>query len=298
MVERGRQMMQKMRMLSLLALLAGLVGLAAGCVPHVPPGPDLPESPGQCCIPQRERSEALIAMYDDVAPVLLALPRDLYLRQGFLSQDPAVAARIAAQAQPLDLILVSFKHHLAGRLSQGYLNHAALWLGTEAQLRALDLWDDPAILPLQQRIRAGAVVIEANGRPVELSTPVAALNADGIVLLRPRGIGRAERAASLRRLAGLDGMPFDPRFNAATPDCVYCTELADRAMPDLHLPRQDIYGRPVIQPDSIVIESLAGRVSLDMVDFLYADRQGWQVGDADLLSRTIAANWPPHPDRP
>lgn len=279
---------------------AALLSLVlSACAAHTDPGA-LPAGAASdlsaCCALAVPLGPAAFDSLSTALPVLAPVGRDMALRPGHLAQHPAALATLREEVQPLDILLVATRQHLTGNLLPGYFNHAALVLGSEADLRALGLWSDPAILPLQDAIRAGGVaVIEANGAAVAAVPLAAAANADGIAVLRPTGA--IARHAALRTLVGHLGTPFDFRFDAATPGCLFCTELVDVTLPALHLPRREIAGRQTIIPDDVARSAIEER-ALRLVDFLYADRQDWHRGDAALLSATIAANWPSPPGAP
>lgn len=278
-------------------LLAAAAALAA-CVPHVRPEdviPDPEASLAGCCIPGRDPSDLYLTLMSATAPVTIPMVRDLRLRQGYLYGDATANAFLAGMAQPLDILLVSSKMHLAGNMTQGYLTHGAIFLGTAAQLRTLGLWDDPAIVPLHEAIRAGATLIEANAREVEASPLDRVLNGDGAVVLRPLCLSEADRRAALLRPVAQLGRPFDFGFDADTPDAVFCTELIDRALPQAELPRRTLFDTTTILPDDLARVALDGESPLSVAAFIHADRDGWTEGSADLLRATIAASWRPLP---
>lgn len=275
---------------------AGLVLIAclASCAPHVAPRTVIPDTGADLstCGAMTVAPD-LVALAEGLAPLLLPMLRDLHFRPGWLARYPDAVAHLAQDLQPLDLILVSARINSAGMVSRGYLTHGALYLGTEAQLRAAGLWDDPALAPHRSALRAGALVVEANGKPVALSTLPQALNADGAVILRPTGLTRRDRrdgiAAALARL----GQPFDNRFDAGDGSHLFCTEFIDLALPGAGLPRLSLYGRDTILPDDIARAALDGAAPLAYVGFVHADGSGWAAGSAALLRATIAANWSP-----
>ncbi len=280
-------------------VLAALVlAVLAGCAGHTGPG-DLPADSttdlSACCALAVPFSPAALENLATVLPALTPMGRDMALRPGHLARHPEALAALADEVQPLDILMVSTRQHLTGNVLPGYFNHAALVLGSEADLRALGLWSDPAILPLREAVRAGGTLaIEASGAAVA-PVPLARLaDADGIAVLRPAGLARAERRAAVLRLTGHIGTPFDFRFDMATPGCLFCTELVDVTLPGLSLPRREVAGRQTIVPDDVARLALDGG-ALGLAAFLYADRKDWHRGDAALLSASIAANWPATP---
>lgn len=275
-------------------LFLSLSAVLSACAPHVRPAAVAPDADADLSTCGAMDTPAdLVAMAEEAAPLMLPLVRDLHFRRGWLVRHDGPVAHLAGRLAPLDLILVSARNNSAGLVSRGYLTHAALYLGTEAQLRAAGWWDDPGIRPHQGAIRAGRMVIEANGLPVALSTLAEALDADGAAVLRPTALAPGEgRRAVADALAHL-GQPFDNRFDADDDSHLFCTELIDHVLPGASLPRLVLYGRATILPDDIARGALDGSAPLAYVTFLHADRRGWAVGTEALLRTTIAANWSP-----
>jgi len=273
-------------------VLPALLLALAACAPHVPPEavtPDATADLGMCG--RIQVPPDIVALSEAVSPLTLPIVRDLHFRPGHLSRAPAAGAHVAATLQPLDLILVSLRANSAGQIMRGFLTHAALYLGTEEQLRTAGLWDTPALSPHHDAIRQGHVVIEAMGRPVEMTTLDQALDADAAVVLRPGRLTQAQQAATVTRAIARLGVPFDNRFDAGDDSTLFCTELVDLALPDLALPRDRLYARDTILPDQIARAALDGNADLTFITFVHADRDGWAEGSAALLRATIAANW-------
>ena len=254
------------------------------------PDPDADLS--SCGQPSQLPDPQIVSLAESMAEPLANLLRSITWRDGWLLRHEAAIAEVASHLQPMDIILVSSNHRLSGTIANSYLTHAVLVLGSEDDLRDLGLWDDPLIQPLQPTIHAGAILIEANGAAVGLSALETVLNADGAVVLRPDQVSAAEIRLAVRRAAAQFGQPFDFAFDAESQDAVFCTELIDRALPGVSLPRVALLGRATIVPDDVASAALDGESSLFLVTFIHADRNGWAIGSADLLRATIAANWP------
>ncbi|MCC7322035.1 MAG: hypothetical protein IT542_13785 [Rubellimicrobium sp.] len=280
-----------------LALLSAL----AACSSYVPPAavtPDGHADLSQCGRGIETAVGPLLAAADLIAPIAETAARlndDAILDGINLVHAPGAVARIEAALAPGDILLIARHNTVFGRITPGYLTHGLFALGSEAQLRALGLWDDAALAPWHGRIAAGARIIDAAGTgPVDLRS-VASVAAEGLAIFRPRDTSAATRRARLRAALAMQGLPFDYRFDAATPEAVFCTEYLDHIMPDMGLPRDPLTGREVILPDRIAQAAFEGDLPLDLVLFLYADSDGLHDGSPALLRATIAANWPGAP---
>ncbi len=254
---------------------------------------------GACATPPSSRSDLekyppwLIAVADPVAPAVGFVVSRVEFRSGWLGAHEAALARVARTVLPLDILAFSSKGRLSGRTGSGLFGHAAIHFGDERDLRAAGLWDDAAIRPHREAIRAGRIYAESAQRHgTTLSTLETVGNTDRIAILRPVDRGTAWRRQATRVVAARLGGKFDHRFDAGESERLYCTELIDQAMPDLKLRRRTAYGRAVILPDDLVLQAIAGR-GLRVVAYLKADETGWRAtGAAELAADIKAASAP------
>lgn len=207
-------------------------------------------------------------------------------RDGRLHDNAEAATYLGALARPADVIVTANRGTLTGRLIPGYFTHSAAWLGTEAQLRDLGAWQDPAIRPLHDDIRAGKLVIEATSRGVHLSASADLLDADRVLLARPggdAGLSRSARRDAVIALAKRIGTPFDFHFDVTTPGELFCVELLQRSIPSLDLPEETLYGRPTIKPVALAEAVFRRDGGLSFLAYLKGSRKGFQGVSRDDL---------------
>ncbi|MEO9612677.1 MAG: hypothetical protein ABJG86_09505 [Nitratireductor sp.] len=250
------------------------------------------DNPLAGCCETPERSPAwLVALAEPAAPLIGNVIGRIAWRGGHLAGDDKALRLLGERMRPLDIIVVSSKGRLSGNTLPGLFVHAITYLGTEAELRRLGVWDHPAVRPHQAAIRAGAVFVEADYRGVHLSRPEAVLNTDRLVVLRANRHGKGGRAGEAVRLAGHVGNPFDFNFDGDDPDRLFCTELVGHVMPQLTLSSRQAYGRRIILADEMIADALAGRNGLRVVLYLKGDRQGVLMPTRAALARDIGAAW-------
>lgn len=212
-------------------------------------------------------------------------------RDGRLMGNREASDYVSTLAQPADIMATTNRGTLVGRLIPGYFTHSAAYLGTEGQLRALGVWQHPAIKPLHSDIAAGKVVIHANQEGVHLAKLADVLDTDRVLLARPggeHGLSRRLRRESVIALASRVGMPFDFHFDATTPDELFCVELIQRSMPTIRLDVETIYGRPTIKPVAIAEAVFKVDSNLSFVSYLKGTKGGFHGVSKEDLQRELA----------
>jgi hypothetical protein len=273
-----------------LIVLLLLPPLLAGCAQRamVVEQPSL----SNCCVDNETRPEWLIRVAEPVAPLVGRIIGHIAWRRGYLD-DTNASALIMARLKPLDIVLISSKGRLSGNTIPGLFHHTGVYLGGESELRRLGIWNSPALRDHQDAIRSGARFIEADHEGVHLSTPERVFDTDRVVIIRPSIPVSNWRARSALRFFEQVGNSFDFRFDISTPDAQFCVELICDAIPELGLPRQLVYGRPTIIPDTLAAELFRGNHRLRFVAYVRGQADGFEFGSRDQLAEDLAVHWSP-----
>jgi hypothetical protein len=278
---------------SRLAVALSLAGCTAA--PVVTDAQDTARAPGEivsgCCTGTGDYPIWAIELADANVEIMREVGQ-IELRRGRLEAAPEARALVEAVLQPMDVVFVHNRNRVSGQLIPGQFTHGAVYLGTEAQLRAAGLWQLAALAPHRDEIAAGAVYLEAVDGGVRLATGDVVLNTDAVVALRPQGM---DRAAALGR--GLDrmGVPFDMHFDATDESALFCAELIGEIYPAAPLPRTPVPlpNRETILIDRIVAGALTGDLPFGLVGYVKADAGGGVAAlSARDLARDIRAAWP------
>ncbi|MZR11431.1 hypothetical protein GQE99_00090 [Maritimibacter sp. DP07] len=216
---------------------------------------------------------------------------------GLLAAHPAAIERVVDKARPLDLLVFSSKSHLSSRMLPGWFTHSAVYIGTEAQLRAIGLWSHPSIKPYHEAIRAGANVVEGVSPNVSFSALSDVLGQrDAALLIRPE-INVAQKQTVAARALRLVGRPFDHAYDLNTCDSFACSEVLARSFPCLEFPVRDVQGSTVLLPDDVAAKAIRGE-DLRIVDYVEGRGEQWAAPGVTGAMERVAGFWGPTPIGP
>ncbi|MGD8569128.1 MAG: YiiX/YebB-like N1pC/P60 family cysteine hydrolase [Gammaproteobacteria bacterium] len=192
-------------------------------------------------------------------------------RKGKLYEKPQVKMRLVRQLRAGDILLEKTPFRLTDTLIPGHWGHAAIWVGTEAELRHLGIWDHPVLRPYQESIRRGERVVEALRSGVQLSSLGHFLNVDDVAVLRDETLTDEERVAHIILALRQVGKAYDFNFDVETTDRIVCSELVYLVFTDITWPTGKTLGRYTISPDNVAQKALNGG-PLKLISF-YHDGQ-------------------------
>lgn len=160
------------------------------------------------------------------------------------------------QLKPGDIILTRRDGYLSNTFLPGNWGHAAMYIGTPEQLKALG--SDPELeaqlATFKGRDKDGHpfTAIEAIGEGVRFSSIPFALHADMVAVVRPKVAPEVIRQAITRAIK-LRGVPYDFSFDLSSQDKIICTELVYRAYaPHLEMSMEEVMGRKTLKPDGLL----------------------------------------------
>ncbi|MBC7283347.1 YiiX/YebB-like N1pC/P60 family cysteine hydrolase [Hoeflea sp.] len=245
----------------------------------------------RCCTDMEDYPRWFVDVSRAIGPPLGTVLSHITWRSGHLRSKQAAQKAILAEIRPLDIVLVSSKGRKSGQVIPGLFGHAAIYLGTRAELEELGVWTSAEVKPHAAGIRADLIFIEADAKGVHLSPSSVVLNTDRVAILRPALRSPARRRQVARAYFDAIGTDFDFLFDVDSPDCTFCTELIHRVMPELTLPVQEIYGVRTILPDRVAVAALRYESDLEFVDYIKAAPDTWRQASGQTLADDIAAIW-------
>jgi hypothetical protein len=182
------------------------------------------------------------------------LVSEKYVRPGHVPQLPAVVRdELRQMLKPGDVLVTRKEYALTNYFLPGYWPHAALFLGTAAQIQALGIRDHENVKPRWDRLyplaeREPGIVLESMKDGVHLRSLNSPFSSDSIVVLRPR-LTTEEIAQGIARGLAHERKPYDFGFDFRRADRLVCTEVVYRSfdgMGSVRLPLIRRAGRPTL----------------------------------------------------
>ena len=240
------------------------------------------------------------------------------VRKGESLISAAQLEQLQPRLRPGDVLLVRHEWYLSNVGLPGFWPHAVLYIGTPDERRAY--FDDPEVQawvrqqgepsggfePLLQaresahyaaslELQQGAPVrtIEAISEGVSLNSLRHAGDGDSLAALRPR-LSKVAKARAILRAFHYAGRPYDFDFNFDTDSSLVCTELVYKAYQPsrqgdgLHLPLEQVLGRPVLPANRIARlfdeEFDVPQRQFDFVAFLDGQERQGVAKEADVAA--------------
>ena len=211
-------------------------------------------------------------------------------RRGKLYQRPKLAASIRAELRAGDILLEKTPFRLTDMLIPGFWGHAAIWTGSEEELKALGIWQHPLVVQHHDDIRQGRMIVEALRPGVGMNPLERFLNIDDMAILRARdleGNTDAKAAVILQALRQV-GKAYDFNFDVETTDTIVCSELIYQVYTDIEWPTQKTLGRSTISPDHIAVRAL-DEGPLQLVAF-YRDGERVEEEPLERMAALVASS--------
>lgn len=182
------------------------------------------------------------------------------LRSGYLKDKPEVIAHMKSTLKPLDVLFEKTPFRLTDRFIPGYYGHNAIWIGSEAELKDLGIWEHPFIKPLQERVRNGQSIVEALRPGVTTNNVEHFLDIDDMAVIRIKEMSKDEIRKNILVAASQYGKKYDFNFDVETQDQLVCSELISMSFLNIPFKNESVLGRWTINPDHIAEKAIPNGV--------------------------------------
>jgi uncharacterized protein YycO len=180
-------------------------------------------------------------------------------RKGLLYQDKEVEKNLLAQLKIGDILLEKTPFRLTDSMIPGHWGHAAIWLGTELELKSIGLWQHPLVKQYHQQIKAGELVAESLRSGTRLSSLAHFMNVDDLAIVRSKTpLDKQQLRDTILLALRQIGKAYDFNFDVETTDKIVCSQLVYLSYSHIQWPTESTLGRYTISPDNIAIKALNG----------------------------------------
>lgn len=178
-------------------------------------------------------------------------------RKGLLYADKEIERSISRQLKIGDILLEKTPFRLTDSMIPGHWGHAAIWIGTEQELKNIDLWDHPLIMRHHEQIQRGELVAESLRTGTTLSSLSHFMNIDDLGVVRSRrSLSDDEMRDTIILALRQIGKEYDFNFDVETTDKIVCSQLVYLSYSKINWPTESVVGRYTISPDNIAVKAL------------------------------------------
>lgn len=190
-------------------------------------------------------------------------------RKGKLNENELFINNSLSLLQPLDVILEKTPFRLTDKFIPGYWGHAAIYVGNEAQLKALGIWDNYFVKKYHQEIREKHVIIEALRSRVAFNTFRDITNIDDYAHLRLVDEPTlAKKREMIIRVFAQIGKKYDFGYDVESSKKIICSELHYITFDEVTFNTDRIMGVNTISVDQVAQQGLKGGAFYPIVLYL------------------------------
>jgi hypothetical protein len=161
--------------------------------------------------------------------------------------------------KPMDILLEKTPFRMTDRFIPGYWGHAAIYIGTEADLKRLGIWENDLVQKFAQELADGKFIVEALRNRVQMNTLEHFSDIDDFALLRnEQEMSDEEVAEHILRALSHVGKKYDFSFDVETGDTIVCSELHYRTFVNLKFNTTFYLGRSTISVDQVAEQAISG----------------------------------------
>lgn len=207
-------------------------------------------------------------------------------RKGYLYKNKDIVSYLAKNLKPLDMIFEKTPFALTDTFIPGNFGHAAIYIGSEAQLKEIGMWNHPKVITHHEALKKGHVIVEALRPGVRTASIKDWMNIDEILILRHPTIMENNKDEVFRmysRIMDQIGKKYDFNFDVTTTDKVVCSELIYHAYGKINWPTKYIMGRATISPDDVAQVVLYKNSPIKFSSYLLSPKKG-QIENLDIAA--------------
>jgi hypothetical protein len=211
-------------------------------------------------------------------------------REGYLKDNKTLLENLNNTLQPFDLLMEKKAYKFTDLTIPGHWGHIGVYLGSEAQLKELGLWDSPQIEPFKENIRQGKRIFQVRRWGLVFDDLEEFINLDEMAILRVEGFAKRIKEDQLYTIEYLSdqlGKGYDFSFDAMTGETVTCTEIIAFSYGPITWPMEQILGRLTITPNNLAELAFYHNSPLKTVAYITGDQAGMHIRTEEELGATL-----------
>jgi|GEM_PF-5679812 len=211
-------------------------------------------------------------------------------KKGSLYNKPEIEKKILSGMKPMDVLFDKTRNKVSGKIIPGFWNHNGIYLGNEEDFKRLGIWEHPIVVPHQEKIKQGRLIIEALKDGVVMNTLAHFLNVDDIAVSRKENLTDEEVKSKLLIVMSQLGKSYDYNFNTNSTQSIICSELVLIAFPDIKFRQTKLLGKWSNTPTDVAYMTLPGG-DLKMLSLWYDGQEAtshleWHMNNLIRYKRT------------
>lgn len=218
-----------------------------------------------------ETDDVRLALTQAFGAPLAPVVRNLRAPHGRLFYRDGLEPHLRAGLKPLDIIATRSRPAMTRLMIPSHFTHAMIWLGTEAEMKRLGVWNLPEIQAHHAELKKGYAILESSKDSVHLSPFSEMIDLDELVILRDTRRSRARLRRKYTQLFKRLGVTFDYSFDYGDASKLTCAELIADVYPEYAIPIRYTTGRKSIIPDDLVWVGLNQRTPLRFQSWIHAN---------------------------
>jgi hypothetical protein len=172
----------------------------------------------------------------------------------------------------------------------GHWGHVGIYMGTEAQLRELGLWELEVMKPFRGPIKNGKRIFQVRRWGLEFDSLENFTNLDEMAVLRVEGFLKnkaQDLEMTIEYLGDQMEKKYDFSFDAMTGETITCTEIIAFSFGPIRWPMEELLGRLTISPNNLAELAFYTGSPLKTLMYVIGNEDGLQNKSEEDFGKTL-----------
>lgn len=219
-----------------------------------------------------------------------AVAGNIAWREGYLKNNRELLAKLEESLKPFDLLMEKKAYKFTDITIPGHWGHVGVYMGSEAQLKELGLWDLEEMAVFRPHISKGKRIFQVRRWGLVFDSLEDFLNLDEMAVLRVEDFttkSKQDLTMTLKYLGDQVQKEYDFSFDAMTGETITCTEIIAFSYGPIKWPMDRILGRLTISPNNLAELSFFTGSPLKVLSYITGDENGMHLHSEQDFGRTL-----------